>query len=153
MRIIESWETAQEVEVRLRDEIIDVAGHDDCDTELIVERHRGAGDHRARLAALNAAVHQTGDRLRWRPRRIDVTCLSFGVGFDDRTHDHFGVASRVRLLPIVLQLQRFQRFFEVRPVRDHGSRLVQRGFGLGSPIRGFSARITLWPPFGGSRRG
>jgi len=47
--------------MRLADYVIDIAGQNDGDAKPIVESHRGACNHGARFAALDATVDEAGD--------------------------------------------------------------------------------------------
>src|SRR5437870_3721089 len=83
----------------LRDEIVDVAGHDDRDTKLVVERHCGARDHGASLPALNSPVNQAGDRMVGNSVEVDVAVRRNAIGVNHGVYDigrvSLGIASLI----------------------------------------------------------
>ncbi len=59
--------------MRLSHQVVYIAREHDHDTEAVVESHRGARDHRSRLSALDATVHEPRQHMRvdsgWRKTR------------------------------------------------------------------------------------
>src|SRR5689334_22016004 len=76
----QSRQTARKIDVRLRYQIVEVAGHYDPDSASVVESRRSRGYHRAGLATLYSTVHETCNRPVGNMCRVDRPIAARAIG-------------------------------------------------------------------------